>query len=104
MAADIVKSADSSVLVAHDDDTGIGDAADEVIAGIGNLLRASGAQPHIKMDGFRLALEVRRVGVIALWQRHGFRNGNPRPAVGVCGGHASLLFSFTAKGAKDAKE
>src|SRR5690242_11681600 len=67
MAADIVKSANISPLVPRDDDAGVGDAAHEVVAGIGNLGGAPGAKPHIKVNSLHLALEPLRIGVIALW-------------------------------------
>src|ERR1700704_5777306 len=76
MAANIVKSADVVLLVARDDHTGVGELAQEIIAGAGNLAGASGAEPHIKVDGFHFALEPSRISVITLRQRAGLRDRN----------------------------
>src|SRR5258708_37913765 len=69
VTADIVKSADAALLVAQDDDAGIRNLADEVIAGLRNLLRSSSAQRHVEVDAFRLTLKPSGVDVVALRQR-----------------------------------
>ncbi len=69
--------------VARDDHAGIGKLAQKIIARFGNLAGASSAEPHVKVDGFHLALEPCRISVITLRQRHGFRDGDFRASVGI---------------------
>ena len=74
MATNVMESANRSLLITRNNDTGIGEAADKVVARIRNLRSATGAQLHIKVDGLHLTLKPGRIGVIALWQRGGFRD------------------------------
>ena len=81
MSAHIVEGANIALVVACDDHAGIGDLADEIVTRLGNLAGASGTEPHIEMDGVHLALEPRRISIVALRQRTGFRDCNFRPCV-----------------------
>ena len=72
MVANVVECAEGfPALVARDDHAGIGDTADEIVSRLWNLRGASGAKPHIEMDGLHLALEPLRVRVVALGQSCG---------------------------------
>ena len=61
----------------------VGKLAQKIVARIGNLAGAPGTEPHVKMDGFHLTLEPRRIIVITLRQRHGFRDRDFRPRIGI---------------------
>src|SRR5258708_6758275 len=87
MPADIVKSANAALLVTHDDHAGIGDVANKIVAGAGNLVRAAGAEPHIEMDCLHLALKPIGVGVVALRQRGCFRKSDFRTRIRIERGH-----------------
>jgi len=81
MATDIVESADIALFVARDDDTGIGDLAQKIIARIRNLAATPRAEPHIKMDCFHLALEPCWISVVALRKRHCVRDSDCGPGI-----------------------
>src|SRR5258708_3762785 len=91
MPADIVKSANAALLVTHDDHAGIGDVANKIVAGAGNLVRAAGAEPHIEMDCLHLALKPVWIGVVALRKRSGFGDSEFGARVGIRGGHLVTL-------------
>src|SRR5215471_6264703 len=91
MAADVMKCADRALVIARDDHAGIADFANKIVAWIGNLSHASGAQPHVKVNGFYLTLEPCGVGVVALRKGRGFRNRDFRASVGISVRHQTTL-------------
>src|SRR5262249_5805804 len=91
MPADIVEGANNILLVARDDDAGIAEIPDEIVARVRDLLRPSGTQPHVKVDGLHLTLEPCRVSVITLWQGHRFSSGDCGTRVGIKRGHLGLF-------------
>src|SRR5437016_9999952 len=84
MPADIMKSSDATLIVTHNDDAGIGNAPEKIVARIRNLLRASGTQPHIEVDGLYLVLKMIRIRVVSLRKRRCLRDSDFRP--GICVG------------------
>src|SRR5262245_27354934 len=91
MTADIVEGSDGAVLVARDDDAGSGKVPDEIVARMRDLLRAPGAQPHVEVDCFHLALEPGGISVVALWQRECLRDCELRTRIRVVGLHFCFI-------------
>ena len=91
MTADIVERANVCLLVARDDHAGIAELPEEIIARVRDLAGASGAEPHVKVDGLHLTLEPCRISVITLRQRHSFRSGDFGTSVGIRRGHLGLF-------------
>src|SRR6266853_567620 len=87
MTANVVEGANASLLVACDDDTRVSKLAEKIISRFANLAGSSGAEPHVKVDGFHLALEPGRIGVITLRQSSGFRSRELRTRIGISHGH-----------------
>src|SRR5205807_778214 len=96
MAADIVVGANTALLIAHNDDAGIRNLTQKIVARIRNLIATSGAEPHVDVDGLHLALKVLVIHIFFLWKRSRFRELDSRPAVCVSSGHICVSRLFLA--------
>src|SRR4029077_18384243 len=69
MAANIEKGSHGTIVVASQDDAFTGNFAQEVVARVLDLIRASRANPCLAEKAFDLILEETRIGVVPRGQR-----------------------------------
>src|SRR5207302_3794665 len=87
MPADIVEGADAALLVAHNDDAGIGNLTEEIVARVRDLICTPGAEPHVEVDGFHLPPKMISIRVILLRKRSCLRSSQFRSSICVNSGH-----------------
>ena len=68
MAADVEQRVNRACSIARDDDALVAECADEVVARVGNLIGAAGADPAVEIEALELRAVERGVGVEAARQ------------------------------------